>query len=301
MKVKAIYLIILFITVIISVPSYSQNDGSANTGLSFLKSGTGARSVAMGEAYSSISDDAISILYNPALTNSGNSNVSISHNISMLDFKSTFVGTKFLFSNFGIGIGLLRAGVDDIEVRTVPGAPLEKFNSQNLSLNVSAAYQIYQNFSVGLTSKLIYEKIYIDEASGRGFDIGTAYTKANLALTFAVSNIGSMNALKDVSTKLPTGVRFGGGYFYPANDLKFVFAIEGFKVLDGGKFHIHTGAEAGYKDFIFLRAGYQTNYENKGLSAGIGFKYKGLNIDYAFIPYSNSFGTGNTFSIGYNF
>lgn len=294
--------IILFITIIlIAANSFAQNDGSANTGLSFLKTGTGARSNAMGEAYSSISDDATSILYNPALMNSGTGNVTLSHNISLIDYKSTFAGTKFIFGKFGVGVGLIRTGVDDIEVRLVPGAPVEKFNSQNLSLNVSAAYQFYENFSVGVTSKLLYEKIYADEASGLGFDIGTAYRKNNLALSFVVANIGSMNELKDVSTKLPTLVRFGGGYIYPVKDFKFIFAAEGFKVLDGGLFHIHSGIEAGYKDFVFLRAGYQTNYENKGISAGIGFSYKGLNIDYAFIPYTNSFGTGNTFTIGYNF
>jgi hypothetical protein len=294
-------IIIISIFIFSAVQSFAQNDGSANTGLSFLKSGTGARSQAMGEAYSSISDDAISILYNPALVNSGKSNVSISHNISMVDYKATFVGTKFIFGKFGIGAGLIRTGVDDIEVRMVPGAPLEKFDSQNLSLNVTAAYQLYENFSVGITSKLLYEKIYIDEASGIGFDFGTSYKKDNLALSFVVANIGSMNELKDASTKLPTLVRFGGGYFYPVKDFNFVFAAEGFKVIDGGKFHIHSGIEAGYRNFLYIRAGYMTNYENKGFSAGLGFKYKGLNIDYAFIPYSNAFGTGNTFSIGYDF
>lgn len=295
--------IIIFLISIIffAGDSFAQNDGSANTGLSFLKTGTGARSLAMGEAYSSISDDATSILYNPALVNSGKDNVTLSHNISLIDYKASFVGTKFIFGKFGFGVGLIRAGVDDIEVRLVPGAPLEKFDSQNLSLNVSAAYQIYENFSIGVTSKLLYEKIYVDESSGVGFDIGTAYRKNNLALSFVVANIGSMNELKGVSTKLPALVRFGGGYFYPVKDFNFIFAAEGFKVLDGGMFHIHTGIEAGYKEFLLLRIGYQTNYENKGFSAGLGFRYKGLNIDYAFIPYSNSFGTGNTFSIGYNF
>ena len=52
---------------------------------------------------------------------------------------------------------------------------------------------------------------------------------------------------------------------------------------------------------IFARGGYQTKYENKSLSAGVGFKYNQFTIDYAFIPYSDSFGTGNTFSIGFNF
>ncbi len=45
---------------------FAQNDGAGNTGLAFLKFGVGARAVSMGEAYSSISEDATAYIYNPA-------------------------------------------------------------------------------------------------------------------------------------------------------------------------------------------------------------------------------------------
>lgn len=297
MRKKILICIILFLPLI----SLAQNDGAGNTGLAFLKTGINARAIAMGDAYSSISEDATSVLYNPALINTGKNNVTLSHNIAFIDFTSSFIGTKFIFNKFGIGIGLMRAGVNDIEVRITPGAPLEKFNSQNLSINLGISYNVYENISVGVATKFLYEKIYVDESSGLGFDIGTNYKKDKFSFSFVLANIGSMDEMKNARTKLPTLVRFGGSYNYPYKDFNLLVALEGFKVLEGGKFHIHSGLEAGYKDIVFIRAGYQTNYENKGFSTGIGFKYKGLTIDYAFIPYSHSFGSGNTFSIGYNF
>ena len=295
------YLLILLL-ILFSIKSFAQNDGPGNTGLSFLKLGVGARSLAMGEAFSSICDDGTAVIYNPARLNSGsNSNVTLMYNSAMQDLTNNFIGAKLKINKLGLGFGLFKTTVSGIEIRTIPGAPIDKFDAQNLSMNVSLCYEIYNNLSVGVTSKLLYEKIYLDEASGVGFDIGTNFIKDNLSFSFVLSNLGSINELRSVSTKLPTAVRFGGAYTIKNNNLNFILALDGFRVLDGGSLHINSGGEVSYKDLLFLRLGYQTAYDNKGITTGVGFKYKSIIMDYAFIPYSDSFGTSNTISLGFNF
>ena len=49
---------------------------------------------------------------------------------------------------------------------------------------------------VGITGKMLYEKIFIDEASGFGLDLGGNYSYNNFSVAAVVSNIGSMNSLK---------------------------------------------------------------------------------------------------------
>jgi hypothetical protein len=294
-------LIFIFTILILANISFAQNDGPANTGLSFLKDGAGARALAMGNAYSMLASDALGVFYNPALMNCGDNNVSLSHNISMIDYTTTAAAVKYRFGKFGIGLGLLKSGVSDIEVRTTPGAVLDKFDSQNLSVNLAMSYQIYKNISFGVTPKLLYEKIYTDEASGFGFDIGTSYIQENINFSFVIANLGSMNEMNVERTKLPSLVRFGGAYNYKMKNFDLLFALEGNKVLDGGIFHIHSGIEAGYKNFLFLRAGFMSGYETKNFTAGLGLRYKGIMLDYSFIPYSDALGTGNTFTLGYNF
>lgn len=296
-------IILIALTFIFSASlSFSQNDGSGNTGLAFLKLGVGARSVAMGEAFSSVSEDATAYIYNPAMLNfSEKTNIYLSHNVGLFDQKNTFIGAKVNMNKLNLGFGLLRSGVDDIEVRLTPGAAIDKFDSQNLSLGLSGSYEVYKNLSFGVTAKFLYEKIFTDEATGFALDLGTSYRQNNLTFGFVVANIGSMNELNKVSTKIPTLVRFGGSYKKNMDKFSFVIAADGFKVLDGGKFHLHSGIEGGYKDLLFVRAGYQTNYDNKGFSAGIGFKYMGITLDYALVPYYDTFGTGNTISLGYIF
>lgn len=295
------YFLIAFL-ILFSLKSFAQNDGPGNTGLAFLKFGVGARALAMGEAFSSVCDDGTAVIYNPARLNSGSdNNVTLMYNSAMQDLTNNFIGAKLKVNKLGLGFGLFKTSVSGIEIRTIPGAPIDKFDAQNLSLNVSLCYEIYKNLSVGVTSKLLYEKIYLDEASGVGFDIGTNFIRDNFSFSFVLSNLGSINELKSVSTKLPTAVRFGGAYTFRNNNLNFILALDGYRVLDGGNLHVNSGGEVSYKDMLFIRLGYQTAYDNKGITTGIGFKYKSILMDYAFIPYSDSFGTSNTISLGFNF
>ena len=298
---RKISLLILMFVLFTGI-SYSQNDGAGNTGLSFLKLGIGARSIAMGEAYSSLADDGTAFIYNPARMNaSENGNVTAMFIKTMLDMTTNYVGAKFRIKKLGIGLGLLKTTVSDIEVRNTPGAPIDKFNADNFSGGISLSYEVYQNLSVGVTGKLIYEKLYIDESSGFGMDFGANYIYKNLSVAAVVNNVGSMNPLRVEKTPMPTSLRFGASYLYRKDNISVTGAVDAFKVLDGGSFHGHFGAEGGYKEFIFLRAGYQTGYDNKGFTAGLGLKYKTLTLDYALQPYSTGFGSGNSLSLGFNF
>jgi len=297
------FIIKIFLLTFLCSNAFAQNDGAGNSGLGFLKLGVGARSIAMGEAFSSLTDDATAFFYNPARLNFGvKSNVTLMHNESVQDLKTDYIAAKFPFGDkLSIGIGLFTTSITDIEIRNIPGSAIEKFDSRNLATGVSLGYKLNPNLSIGITGKFLFEKIYVDEASGVGFDFGTNYAKDNYSLAFVVSNLGAVDELKSQSSKLPTSVRFGGSYKFEKENFDFTLGVDGFKVLDGGKFHIHAGGEGGYKNFLFLRLGYQTEYENKGLTTGLGFNYKAVSIDYAFVPYKNEFGSSNTFSLGINF
>lgn len=296
--------LILFALVFFSNGAYSQNDGAGETGLSFLKLGAGARSLAMGEAFSSLADDASAFIYNPArLMVNTRGNVQLMHNFSVQDLSTDYLAAKIPSGKkFAFGIGLFTTAVTDIEVRTTPGAALESFDSRNLTFGGSVAYLVSPQFSVGLTGKLLYEKIYVDDASGYGFDFGASYFTKDYSLSVMVANIGSVSELKNVSSEIPALMRLGGSYrFNASKQFAITAAAEGFKVLSGGTFHLHAGAEAGYKDFLFLRAGYMSGYENRNFTTGIGFRYQAWTLDYAFVPYSDGFGTSNAISLGVNF
>jgi hypothetical protein len=48
-----------------------------------------------------------------------------------------------------------------------------------------------------------------------------------------------------------------------------------------------------------IRFGYETGYEYRAFSAGVGLQYNIFMIDYAYIPFSSQMGTAHIISVGF--
>jgi hypothetical protein len=284
--------------------AYAQNDGAGNTGLSFLKMGITSRAISLGEAVVSSSDDASATHYNPAsLLLGSRTNILFMHNEQILGIRSEYLAAKVKLEKLAFGLSIYNTSISDIEVREIPGEPLDKFTAQNFALGISAAYKINEMLHVGVTTKFLYEKIYIDNASGFAVDFGGYYSIERLSIGAVIANLGSMSKLRSESSTLPSSLRLGGSYLIDIDKLNGALRVgaDGFKVFDGGKFHINGGAEFIYKEFLSIRAGYQTGYENKNFTTGLGIKYKAMSLDYAFVPYMYSLGSSHTVTLAASF
>jgi len=300
---KSLLKYIAFLSLTVTV-TFSQNDGSGNTGLAFLKLGVTSRAISLGEAVVSSTNDASATHYNPAgMFNGSKTSLVFMHNEQVLGVRTEFLAGSFKFSKVALGFSVNNTSVDDIQIREIPGEQTGQFTAQNLALGLSLGYKVNEMLSLGLTGKFLFEKIYVDNASGIALDLGGLYTKENLSIGAAISNLGSMSQLRNESTKLPASIRLGGSYSIILVGItsKLLIGVDGYKVLSGGKFHANTGAELQYKDFLALRVGYQSGYENKSITTGIGLKYKAINLDYAFVPYKYSLGSSHTITLGTNF
>ncbi|MFA6540933.1 MAG: PorV/PorQ family protein [Bacteroidota bacterium] len=290
---------ILFLAVIFSAELFSQ---SAGTGLTFLKLGVGARSIAMGESFTGVADDQSSAYYNPAaLGFASRHEISLMHKEWIGETTSEFLGATILGERFNYGITILKTSVDNIEIRNQPGPPEGTFNAQNFALGGSLSARLTDDLSVGVTGKFLYEKIFTDEASGYGIDIGLFYRITDeITAGAGMLNLGSMSKLKDVPSKLPEAFRAGIGYRYPVAE-KFVLlaALDGVSVIDDSKSHINAGAEVTYDQLLSLRGGYQTGYESRSISTGIGVRYGIVRFDYAFVPFTGAFSSTHTFSLSF--
>lgn len=288
----------------ISLSLHAQNDGAGNTGLAFLKLGVTSRSIALGESVVSNVDDASATFYNPAaLLKGSNVNLLFMHNASILGVRTEFFAAKVKFSKLALGLSLNNTAVNDIEIREIPGVPQGTFDAQNFAMGLTGAYKLSENLQIGATAKFIYEKIYVDNASGYAFDFGALYTNKKLSVGLAIANFGSMNTLRNQASKLPSSVRGGLSYLldFPKISGNLRISADGYKVLDGGKTHANVGAEFLYKNFLAIRAGYQSGYEDRTITTGIGLRYKAFNLDYAFVPYKYSLGNSHTFTLGTSF
>jgi hypothetical protein len=281
---------------------------AGNTGLAFLKYGFGARNIAMGDAGTSLSTDVTSLFYNPAgLAINPASEIMIMHNAWIQDIKSEILGARTVVWGIPIAFGFNVTTIPGIEVRTIASDnPLSTFSANDFFGSISAAYKIMDYLSVGVTYKYLYEAIYVDEANGWGVDLGATYISPiqGLNVSAAVKNMGSMNALRNVSTKLPTEFRIGPSYsFSPAEKFDVTGAAEFQKYTPDNDSHVNFGAEVLYDKLVALRFGYQTGYATKSISAGFGLMWGNLSFDYAFAPFNSDsdLGNGNIVSLQFKF
>lgn len=282
------------------------NLASANTGLAFLKVEGGARATGMGGAFTAVIEDPSSLFWNPANAASlKQRQAHLTHNEWLQNISNEFIGIVFPTATGNIGVSLVLNNVGGIERRTKATAePLAEFSAHDLAFGLTFAKPIGNHFFVGLTAKYLYEKIYIESASGYGIDFGVTYKSPvdGLSLGAVLQNIGKINELKKEKIKLPTTFRIGWAWAFPkqfwGGDVLAVMDVV--KVTDED-IHVHMGGEFKVFGRAAFRAGYQTGYDEKGLSAGFGLGAGRFMFDYAFVPYGSDLGSVHRFSLGIDF
>lgn len=295
--------IILFVFIL---STYISAQTAGQSGLSFLKLGFGARNVAMGDLGVVNSGDVTSLNYNPAMLSRFSSpEILFTHNQWIEDTRSEYLGVSFKLLGLPWAVGVNTTTISGIEVRTRPGEAEGKFNANYFAGSLSTGLGITKDISAGVTVKYLYEGLLSDESNGLGFDLGLLYESPVEGLSFgaAFRNLGSMNGLRKEATKLPADFRLGALYSDLLNDLNssFTLGAEVQKYLVAKDTHINFGGEFLYDDLIALRAGYQTGFESKGFTAGLGLKYYNLFFDYAYTPFLLNLGASHTISLKFKF
>lgn len=295
------------ITIFLLAASITFAQSAGSSGLSFLKFGFGARNIAMGDAGSSASNDLSAMFYNPSrLASTENNEAMFMHNEWIQDVRSEVGGVKWNMFNLPFAVGFNVTNVSDLEFRDErPGEPLSFFSWNYFFGSLSTGFKVVDNLDFGLTFKYLYEGLLNDEATGFGFDFGANYTTSieGLTISSVIKNIGSMNKLRAEETKLPTEFRIGGAYKFGLETAKLDFTAVGEfqKYLDTDDIHLHGGGEIVYDETFAARAGYQSGWESRGFTGGVGIMWGNLRFDYAFLPFSLGLGNANLFSLQFKF
>lgn len=292
-----------FIAVILlSVQILAQTAGES--GLAFLKNGFGARNIAMSDLGVISANDISALHYNPALLGLNDKpELTFSHNSLFQDLSSEMVGAGFNMFGLPFAFGVNTTSISNIEIRTRPGDPEGKFNANYFYGSMSSAIKLSENIYGGVTFKYIYENLYSDEANGYAFDFGLAYENIikGLSIGAALKNIGSMNALRNISTQLPNDLRAGANYEINLNHF-VINATTGIqKYFQEDVIHYHAGAEAVYNETFALRIGYASGYDSKILSFGFGVMLKNFRTDYAYVPVKFGLGDSHIITLIYTF
>ncbi|MCF6269948.1 MAG: PorV/PorQ family protein [Melioribacteraceae bacterium] len=322
-------IVILFVLIISGV-SFAQKDHVGTSAANFMKIGVGGKAVAMGDAFSAISDDPTALYWNPGgIGFQKETSVNFSNTQWIFDTGLNFLGVVLPFQDlgtFGISVNMFSSG--DIEETTIakPHGTGRVFDVSNISIGLSYAKQLTDRFSAGITMKYIHESLALESSTALAVDIGSIFIISNdynLRMGVVVSNLGTDMKLEglDLTTNVTTDknklveaeLRT---YSWPlpltfrislASDIistpnhRVTLAAE---LNDARDFQPResVGFEYGFNSMLFLRGGYKFNYDEESFSAGVGFNYfiegiGGIIVDYAFVN-MNNLGNINRFSVG---
>ncbi len=288
--------------------------GAADAGSSaaaFLKIGVGARAVGMGEAQAAAAEGPEALYWNPAgLAVNSRRAVSFTHNEWLEDVRYEYLGLSYPLFNLGsIGFSAGRVDMGKLTGRDEQGNYTGDFGASDMVLSLGYARRLFNFLAVGAAAEYISSKIEDESASAFAGSVGAVgeLPLPGLAVGISASNIGGEMKFIDEGDPLPLALRGGVAYLLPfggeTNEL--MVAVDGVKFNDRDDVMVNTGVEYWFMKTIAARAGYKGNYDEDGLTGGLGFKYSptadlGLLADYAYAD-MGLFGATHRNTVGMQF
>jgi hypothetical protein len=184
--------------------------GQSNVGTtaaSFLEIGIGARSLAMGGAFTAVADDATALYWNPAgRTNILRPAAHFYYAPWFVDIDFTHGAAVVPLGRMGtIGLSITSVTMGEMKVRTlqVPEGTGELFEVSNLALATTYARKLTDRFSFGLNIKLVQEKIWHMNANVIAADVGCLFVTKNkgIRIGMSISNFGGKMKLEGYDTE----------------------------------------------------------------------------------------------------
>ncbi len=306
----------LLISAVLSVNLVIAGDIGGYAG-GYLRLGTTARSMALGGGLTAEIDPGWAAFHNPAaLVFLDKRHLSMFHHFLPLDRDLiSITAASALPPTGGIGLGVLRAGVDNIDGRDGSGHQTETLSTAEYAIIFSFANEIMEGVSVGVNVKLLYQSLPMNskgQSRGTGFDIGLLIRRSS-KMEFGL-------VLQDLSTafnwntaelfedegrtyqdKFPMWIRAGLVYH-----LKDFDVIGDYSIISDWEYSSAHRIRAGLEFFANPRVALRGGIDNFMPSAGAGLNYSLINrddsyVDYAFVLGKRGEGISHVFTYVFTF
>lgn len=293
----------------------------------FLRAGVAARSEAMGRAYVAMVEGNESAYYNPG------SAAWFDHRELTVSYRALALDRTFAYLGFGVpirpgmnargqqamngGISLawIHAGVDEIDARDFDGQKLEPLSAAEDALSLSFALQPHPKLGIGLTSRVIFNRLPGVKqdgggisASSFGFDFGALLRPvAGIQLGAAMSNVNLKYTWKtegvydrgtSIVQRFPRGVRAGIAVSRFVPWLTLAADVEKRQFRDGT---LHLGAVASLREIGKLRAGLNDGQPTFGAGYRFGILGRKSELHYAFATHADNLDSDHVFGWAFIF
>jgi len=290
----------------------------AQTGMKWLSIPVGARGSGMGGAFTAVANDASAIFWNPAgLAFSEGGHAFFSQSRWIADISVNAGALSYSIGKFGVFAASFVAmdwGTINGTRRSTRTAGYEEtgtFSPEDLAVGLGYALRVSKSFSFGGNLKYIHERLgetyegtmespkkYNAEMNLLAFDFGTLYYTGFKDLRFGMTlqNFSQETKYRAESFPLPLTFKFGAAmditqlWREEPGRSSIILSIDALHPRDYTE-RLHFGCEYNYKNLVFLRGGYKTNYDEEDISFGGGLCIKvsnmALGLDYSYLKFEH--------------
>jgi hypothetical protein len=300
------------------------------TSANFLQMEVGARAMAIGGAYVGFADDAMALFWNPAGIGLNQGLRAAYQQTEMYaGIRHQLLAVMYALSStdqLGLLVNYLDVGKMEETTLLEPEGTGQYFDASNIAIGLTYGRQLTNRVSFGVSFKYIQERIWLENARGFAFDVGTIYNIAEngIRIGMALTNLGPDMSIGDaphlrfykeksedypgspqpesqlvtknfplpLSFSLGIAVNLMGPNAIKANDQhRVTLSLSAVDAFDA-PFRSNYGFEYSWSSLLALRAGYHHNYDTAGLSMGFGlnihqFTSLDLSVDYAWVDYGD--------------
>lgn len=258
----------------------------------FLRLGTGARYLAMGEAATAVVNDVNALFWNPAnLSLIRQNSISLMHAVHVENIQYQFAGYAERvghWGTFGGAVQTLSAGT--LAETDDTGREVGTLLPRDFAGSVGWGLPLGKYFSFGLSGKFIQSRI-IHTASTFAGDAGWGFHAARWAMAAAIRNVGGKLKFDQEKESLPSTAQAGLSFLLTRH---WIWSVDGIFPNDASAV-LGTGIEYaipyGKGSAVFFRAGYNTRLKDvpgfQGFSAGLGWRWSLIDLDYAWSAFGD--------------
>jgi hypothetical protein len=302
------------------VPAMGAAEGAGTSGADFMKIGVGARPVAMGEAFAAVALDSNAVHWNPAgLALIERYEASFMHmaHIADINYEAMSIsGPLSRLTGWGASINYLwqppfdstqnsfglptQAAATSSDLAVGLGYGRNFGNYRTTDFNIS-------NIALGASVKLVQRELSGHTANALYGDLGfMAEILEGLRLALVLQNFGTTITFINAADVAPLNSKLGLAWDIRINDAnRLLLAYDLNHPIDISnpdyqRWRQNIGAEYWLFGALALRGGYAFGNDLVSMSAGAGFRWSSLGVDYAFVPYRN-IGSNHRVSLSWQF
>ncbi len=281
---------------------------AGKSGASFLNYSPSARASAMANAFSSVSDDVMSVYYNPAgLVNVEQIEAAASYTKSFENMTNQYLAVAYPYKAgkvFGFAFQSFSNG--DIQGYDAMGSPIGKIDTSNKAITFSYSKAFTKDeiertvLEGGLNLKYISQTLDAVIAQTFAFDVGAVYNirpdkywlkeipAQEIRLSAVLRNFGPPLKFDKEAAPLPFSFIFGGSWVsYPWGKHRLLLSVDNLISYDD-KYKILLGAEYFLFQLLSVRVGYESSKSvGSSFNFGVGFRLSFIDIDYSFGNYGD--------------